>query len=103
MKIDIDLVDYIEYKIGSISWAGETNHDNESLDNMTILDSHLSALEDLYIQLLHKLVDHKIYREGNHSAELLHGKAKKILEKRQFAFDDFKDIMNDLASWDSNE
>lgn len=101
MKIDLE--DYIKYKVDSISWAGETNHDNKSLDNMTILDSYLSALEDLYIQLLRELVDHKAYREGNHSAELLHEKAKKILEKRQFAFDDFKDIMNDLASWDSNE
>ena len=32
MKIDIE--EYLMNYIGDISWYGETNHDNESKDNM---------------------------------------------------------------------
>lgn len=101
--MNIDLEDYIKYKVGSISWAGESNHDNQSSDNMNILEEYLLQFEDIYLRLLRELTDHKEYREGNASAIHLHKKAKKILENRKYAFDDFKDIIDDLDNWDSSD
>lgn len=103
MNLNINLLNYIEHEVGSISWAGETNHDNQSSLNMNTLEDYLTQLEDIYLRLLSELVDHKIYRDGNASAEHLHIKAKSILEHRIYAFDDFKHIMDDLKNWDPED
>lgn len=101
--MNIDLKEWIEYKVGDVSWYGESNHDNQSFDNMSVLEEYLLQLEDIYIRLLYELTDHKIYREGNASAIYLHRKAKEILERRKYVFDDLKDVMNDLDNWDSED
>ena len=79
----IDLLEYLENKIGDTSWYGETNHDSESAQNMLILDSILTDIEDIRDNLLSKLYEHQNYREGNASAEHLHRLAMRILEKHE--------------------
>lgn len=83
MKIDIKefLINYI----GHLDWYGETNHDNQSADNMVKADDILDMLEDIRDDILYALDDHRNYRKGNASAEMLHEKAGKIVKKhRQF-------------------
>ena len=77
----IDLLEYLENKIGDTSWYGETYHDDKSADNMIILDNILTDIEDIRDNLLSKLYEHQNYREGNASAEHLHRLAMRILEK----------------------
>lgn len=79
MQIDIKkfLLDYI----GSTSWAGETNHDNESVINMGKADGVLAVLEDIKSEIISELDEHRYYRKGNASAEMLHEKAGKVLQK----------------------
>lgn len=101
MNLNINLLGYIEHEVGSVSWAGETNHDNQSSENMNKLEEYLEQLEDIYLRLLNELVGHKNYRESNASAEHLHAKAKSILEHRSYAFEDFKYVIDDLKNWDS--
>ncbi len=77
----VDLLEYLENKIGDTSWYGETYHDNKSASNMMILDSILTDIEDLKENLLSRLYEHEDYRQGNASAEHLHKLAMNILEK----------------------
>ena len=77
----IDLLEYLENKIGDTSWHGETNHDNVSAENMGTLDRVLTDLENIRENLLSKLYEHENYRVGNASAEHLHFIAMKILRK----------------------
>lgn len=78
---DINIKDFIMKSIGSTSWAGETYHDDESSVNLGYLDAWLTVIEDIRDDLLDKLNDHRIYREGNASAEHLHDKAGGIMKK----------------------
>lgn len=101
--MNIDLNEYIELKIGNTSWAGESNHDNTSADNMSTLEGYLSQLENMYINCIYKLTDHKDYREGNASATHLHRKAKQILDKHKYFYEELKDIFEDLDNWDPQD
>lgn len=87
--------EYLDLKIGSTSWAGETNHDNESLDNLSKVDDCLSEIENIRELLLSRLDDHINYRKGNASAESLHKYAKRIRERHivnDFPDNDFEQI-----------
>ena len=89
----IDIREYLLNYIGSTSWRGETRHDDISSSNLDKLDEILTELEDLREILLSELLDHKIYRKGNASAEYLHKKAKKIMKKhiiKEFTYTDFE-------------
>ena len=91
--MNIDIREYLLNYIGSTSWQGETRHDNISSSNLDKLDEVLTELEDLREILLFELLEHKIYRKGNASAEHLHKKAKKIMEKhiiKEFTHTDFE-------------
>lgn len=79
--MQIDIKEFFLNYIGSVSWAGETNHDNESALNMDKADEVLGVLEDIKSEILNELDDHRYYRKGNYSAENLHAKAGKILKK----------------------
>lgn len=88
----IDIEKYILNDIGDTSWYGEAIHDDESLENMEKIDIYLYILENLRTMLISKLTDHINYRKGNYSAERLHYKAKKIMEKhimKEFTDTDF--------------
>ena len=78
--MQINLLEYLENKIGDTSWHGETNHDNVSADNMMMLDSILTDLEDVRENLLSRLYEHEEYKKGNASAEYLHKLAMSVLE-----------------------
>ena len=83
------MLDYI----GSTSWQGETRHDDISSDNLEKLDKILTEIETLREILIEQLTEHRIYRKGNASAEHLHKKAKKIMEKhiiKEFTHTDFE-------------
>ncbi len=77
----INLSDYFEKYIGDISWYGETNHDYKSRENMDKADKVLYFLECAREDILGNLREHKIYRKGNATAEMLHKKARKLCER----------------------
>lgn len=91
----IDVKQYILDRIGSTSWAGESNHDKEALIGLYNIESILSELEDIREELFNLLKEHKEYRKGNYSAEQLHNAAGKILLK----FIN-QDIVNDITEKD---
>lgn len=86
--MQIDIKEYLLNYIGNISWAGETNHDNESLINMGKADGVLAVLEDIKSEIISELNEHRYYREGNASAEMLHKKAGEVL-KRYRCYQDY--------------
>ena len=77
----INLREYFDNYIGDVSWYGETNHDDISRENMQKAPEVLYFLELVKYDILGKLNDHKNYRKGNASAEMLHEEARKICER----------------------
>ena len=74
----INLRDYLNEYIGDISWYGETNHDDKSLENMEKARQVLYFLKNVECDILNELYEHRHYRIGNYSASILHAKAKEI-------------------------
>ena len=91
MKIDIR--DYIINDIGNTSWWGETNHDNNSLDNMNKIDRYLTFIENLREELLELLYEHNDNSNlHNYSKLELKKKAKAIRQKhiiKEYTHTDF--------------
>lgn len=77
INIEKYLLDYI----GDVSWYGETNHDNKSNENMDTAYRVLYDLEGITQSIIEKLSEHKNYRKGNGSAEMLHKRAKEICKR----------------------
>ena len=97
--MNIDIKEYLLDYIGSTSWQGETRHDDISSDNLDKLDKILTEIETLREILIEQLTDHRIYRKGNASAEHLHKKAKRIMEKHlinEFSNIDFEKYWEEL-------
>lgn len=99
--MQIDIKEFLLNYIGDTSWAGETNHDNESLLNMNKADGVIASLEAIISTIISDLDDHKEYRKGNASAEMLHDKAGSILKKyrcypdyNQMTEEQFKEYWN---------
>lgn len=95
--MNINIKEYILNEIGDTRWHGETHSDNDSYENMAKIDEYLTIIEDIRGKLLSKLEEHKNYRKGNYSAEMLHEKAKKIFDKHiinEFANEDFDEYFN---------
>lgn len=89
----IDIREYLLNYVGNTGWEGEINHDNISSNNLDKLDEVLTEIEHLREELLFQLIEHKTYRKGNASAEHLHKKSKKIMEKhiiKEFTHTDFE-------------
>ena len=89
----IDIREYLLNYIGSTSWQGETRHDDISSNNLDKLEEVLTEIENLREVLWSELLDHRIYRKGNASAEHLHKKAKTIMRKhiiKEFTSTDFE-------------
>lgn len=79
--MNINIKDYLLDFIGDIGWHGDSHYDSESAINMEKADKVLFELESIRDEILSALNDHKVYREGNGSAEHLHSLAGKILYK----------------------
>lgn len=77
--MNINIKDYLLDFIGDIGWHGDSHYDSESAINMEKADKVLFELESIRDEILSALDDHKVYREGNGSAEHLHYLAGKIL------------------------
>ena len=100
----INIKDYILNSIGSTSWAGESNHDNESSTNLWRLDMWLTYIEGIRDELLSQLNEHRYYREGNASAEHLHSKAGRIL-KNHLCYVNYDQMTDDEFDeyWDGKD
>lgn len=95
----IDIRQYLLNYIGSTSWQGETRHDGIASNNLDKLDDILTEIEELREILIEQLTEHIIYRKGNASAEHLHKKAKRIMEKhiiKEFTHTNFEQY------WENN-
>lgn len=94
----INIEDYLLDYIGDVSWYGETNHDDKSSVNMDKAREVLYELEQITYHIIGELTEHKNYRKGNTSAEMLHKRAKEICKRFDIYYNE--DDWNELEGND---
>lgn len=86
-----NIEDIVDSLVGSTSVYCETNHDNESYENM-------KELESLIFHLLKKITDNASYaNRSEYSAKRLSSQAKDILKEIRIIADDYlRDYFNEI-------